>query len=307
MRNIINLLKATYSDWSEDKASRLAAALAYYTAISLAPLLITLIAIVGFVLGQEAAQGQIAGQMQALVGDQSAQAIQEIIAHAHRTDTGILAAVIGVATLLFGASGVFGALQDGLNTIWEVQPKPGRGIWGIIKDRFLSLTMVLGVGFLLLVSLLLSAALAALGKYFEGLLPLPAFVWQAANLVISFGVITLLFALIYKILPDVEIAWGDVWVGAAITSLLFTIGKFLIGLYLGRSTIGSTYGAAGSLVVILIWIYYSAQILFFGAEFTQVYANQYGSRIKPDEDAMPVTEEARAQQGMPRKDSRDAA
>lgn len=300
---IAELFKTTIKEWSEDKASRLAAALAYYTVVALAPLLIILIAIAGLVFGREAAQGQIVDQIGTLVGDQSTSAIQDIIVNANQPKSSFIASVIGIATLLFGASGVFGALQDGLNTIWEVQPKPGRGIIGIIKDRFVSLTMVFGVGFLLLVSLVVSAGLAAMGEYVGGLLPLPEIVLQSLNFIISLVVITLLFAMIFKFLPDAEITWGDVWIGAAITALLFTIGKLLIGIYLGRSNVGSAYGAAGAMIVILIWVYYSAQILFLGAEFTQVYANKHGSRIKPDEDAVAVTEEERGEQGMPRKET----
>lgn len=295
------LIKATFADWSEDKASRLAAALAYYTVFSIAPVLIISIAIAGLVFGHDAAQGQIVNQIRGMIGEESAKEIETMIVSASKPSSGILGSIVGIALLLFGASGVFGQLQDGLNTIWEVEAKPGRGVWGIIKDRFLSFTMVLGVGFLLLVSLVLSTALAALGEYLNALLPGVSWLWQIVNFVISFGVITLLFAMIYQYLPDVNIRWGDVWIGAAATALLFTIGKFLIGLYLGNSDIGSTYGAAGALVIILVWVYYSAQILFLGAEFTQVYANEYGSRIVPDEDAVPVTEEARAEQGMPRK------
>ena len=298
MRWVIEMFKAAFAEWSEDKASRLAAALSYYSAISLAPLLIVLLSIAGLVFGREAASGHIAGQVQGLVGQDRAQVIEDIIANANKPATGVVSGVVGTIILLLGAAGVFGALQDGLNTVWEVEPKPGRGVVGILKDRFLSLTMVLGVGFLLLVSLVLSAALALLGKYFAGILPLHPLVLEVMNFVLSFGVITLLFALMFKILPDVEIAWSDVWIGAAITALLFTIGKVLIGLYLGRSTIGTTYGAAGSLVVILIWIYYSAQILFFGAELTQVYTNKYGSKIRPSKDAVQVTRDTRAEQGL---------
>ena len=298
MRWVIEMFKAAFAEWSEDKASRLAAALSYYSAISLAPLLIVLLSIAGLVFGREAASGHIAGQVQGLVGQDRAQVIEDIIANANKPATGVVSGVVGTIILLLGAAGVFGAHQDGLNTVWEVEPKPGRGVVGILKDRFLSLTMVLGVGFLLLVSLVLSAALALLGKYFAGILPLHPLVLEVMNFVLSFGVITLLFALMFKILPDVEIAWSDVWIGAAITALLFTIGKVLIGLYLGRSTIGTTYGAAGSLVVILIWIYYSAQILFFGAELTQVYTNKYGSKIRPSKDAVQVTRDTRAEQGL---------
>jgi membrane protein len=254
--------------------------------------------VAGLVFDREAAQGQIEGQIQGMVGDQGGELVQEMIQGASNQSTGIIATIIGVATLLFAATGVFGQLQDALNTIWEVAPKPGRGILGIIKDRFISFTMVLGIGFLLMVSLVLSAGLAAASQ-FTGLDKI-AYVGEAITFVVSFAVITLLFAMIFKILPDVKIAWSDVWIGAVVTALLFTIGKFLIGLYLGHSALASSFGAAGALVVILVWIYYSAQILFLGAEFTQVYAKRFGSRIQPAEDAVPVTEEARAQQGMPR-------
>ncbi|HBY97286.1 MAG TPA: ribonuclease BN [Chloroflexi bacterium] len=304
---IWTLLKETFSEWSEDKASRLAAALAYYTVFSLGPLLIVVIAIAGVVFGQEAARGQIVAQAQGLIGRSGAQAVQTIIQNARQPTSGIVATSIGIVTLLLGASGVFGQLQDALNTIWEVMPKPGRGLMGAITDRFVSFTMVLGIGFLLLVSLVLSAVLTGLATFFGDVLPIPGFVLQIVDFVVSFAVITLLFAMIYKVLPDVEIAWGDVWIGAAMTSLLFTIGKFLIGLYLGRSAVTSTYGAAGSLVVILLWVYYSAQILFFGAEFTQVHARRYGSRIVPTEDAIPVTEKARAEQGIPHRETTEEA
>jgi membrane protein len=205
--------------------------------------------------------------------------------------------------LLFGASGVFGQLQSALNTIWEVQPKPGRGVWGFIRDRFLSFTMVLGTAFLLLVSLLLTTAIATLGN----LVTVPdSLQWlaQIANFVGSFVIISVLFAMMFKLLPDVKMAWSDVWLGAIITAALFTVGKFAIGLYLGHSSMASSYGVAGSFVVLLVWVFYSAQILFFGAELTQVYANKFGSRIVPDENADPLTEEARAQQGRPKTTSK---
>jgi membrane protein len=298
MKPTIELLKSTYAEWSEDKASRLAAALAYYTILSLSPFLIVVLAITALAFGKEAAQGELINELQNIVGPQGAQAIQTVIANASKPQSGILATILGMATLLFGASGVFGELKDGLNTIWDVEAKTGRGVIGFIQDRFVSLAMVMGVGFLLLVSLMMSAALAGVGKYVGGLLPLPTMVLEIINFIISFAVITILFALIFKVLPDVIISWRDVWIGAAITSFLFTIGKFLLGLYLGRSGIATVYGAAGSLVLILAWVYYSAQILFFGAEFTQVYANQYGSHIKPDKDAIPLTDAARAQQGI---------
>lgn len=301
LKTVWDLLKQTGLEWMEDKVPRLGAALAFYSVLSLAPLLVIAIAIAGLVFGEEAARGQVVEQMGGLVGKQGAEAIQTMIANARKPESGIIAAVIGVASLLFAATGVFGELHDAMNTIWEVQPKPGGGVMGFIKDRFLSFTMVLGIAFLLLVSLVLTTALAATGKYLSSLVPFAA-VMQVLNFVISFAVITLLFAMMFKLLPDVKIGWSDVWIGAVITGLLFTLGKLLIGLYLGHSSIGSAYGAAGSFVVLLVWVYYSSQILFFGAEFTQVYADKYGSRIVAAEGAEPVTDEARAKQGIPRTD-----
>lgn len=295
------VFKAAGLEWIKDKIPQLGAALAFYSVLSMAPMLVIAIAVAGMVFGQEAASGQLDTQIRGLVGKEGAEAVKEMLANAQKPAEGILAGVVGVVTLLVASSGVFGQLQDSMNTIWEVEPKPGRGIWGLIKDRFLSLSMVFGIGFLLLVSLVLSSVLSALGGAFEGLLPVPAPLLQGVELVVSFTVVTLLFAMIYKFLPDVKIAWGDVWVGSVITALLFTVGKLAIGLYLGKSSFGSAYGAAGSLVVLLVWIYYSSQILFFGAEFTKAYANQKGSRIRPDEDARPVTAEARAHQGLAQK------
>ncbi|HSH81728.1 MAG TPA: YihY/virulence factor BrkB family protein, partial [Herpetosiphonaceae bacterium] len=249
----------------------------------------------------------VMSQVSGILGEEGGSAIGEMIQGARKPSTGIIATVIGLVTLLFGASGVFGQLHDALNTIWEVQPKPGRGILGMIRDRFVSFTMILGVGFLLMISLVVSAGLSAFGEILGSFLPGPELLLQAINLIVSLGVITVLFALIFKVLPDADIAWGDVWIGAFVTALLFTVGKFALGLYLGKSDVASAYGAAGSLIIILLWIYYSSQILFLGAEFTQVYANTYGSRVVPDEDAVPVTEEARAQQGMPSKETVESA
>ncbi len=287
-RELWGLLQETFSDWSHDRVPRLGAALAYYTIFSIVPLLIIIISMIGLFFGQEAAQSYILEQIEGLVGEQSANAIKDMIERADQPFTGGIATVIAVGTLLLGATGLFGQLQDSLNTIWGIEPKEGRGIWGMVKDRFLSFVAVLGTGFLLLVSLVLSAGLAALGKWFAGWLPANEAILQVLNFVVSFGVITLLFAMMFKMLPDARIAWSDVWVGAAMTALLFTVGKFLIGLYLGKSDVGSAYGAAGSLVILLVWVYYSAQILLFGAEFTQVYANREGARIVPTAEAVPV-------------------
>jgi len=280
------LFKDTFTAWNNDKVPRHGAALAYYTVLSLVPLLVVIITIIGFIFGREVGQGYILGQIGSLVGPQSAEAIKEMIQRASEPSTGIVATVLATGTLLLGASGVFAQLQDSLNSIWGVKPKEGRGLWGLIRDRFLSVAALLGTGFLLLVSLALSAALSALGKWFGGWLPAPEFVLQVSELLISLAVITGLFALMFKVLPDAQVAWRDVWVGAALTALLFTIGKFAIGLYLGKSDVGSAYGAAGSLVIVLVWVYYSAQILLFGAEFTQVYANRVGASIVPSENAV---------------------
>jgi membrane protein len=258
------LFKAAWIEFNKDKASRLAAALAYYTLFSIAPLLLIAIAIAGLVFGRSQAQQQIVDQLRTLMGDAGAKAITEMLISAAKPKTGTFAILIGIVTLLFGAAGVFGQLKDALNTIWNVEQKESGGILSILKERFLSVAMVLGVAFLLLVSLVIDAAISAMGKA----------LWQPLQLVVSFLVVTFLFAMIFRFLPDVRIEWRDVRFGAAFTSLLFVIGKFLLGLYLGRSAIGSSYGAAGSLVVLLVWIYWSANILFFGAEFTQVYARE---------------------------------
>lgn len=295
---ILDLLKETFSEWQEDNASRMAAALAYYTVFSLAPVLIIAIAIASAVLGEKAVRGEIFGSIQGVVGPNAAEFIQNLIANANRQGSGLAATIIGVVTLLFGASGVFAQLQSALNTAWEVVPKPGRGIMGTIKDRLLSFAMLLGIGFLLIVSLGVSTALSGIGKFLINMQPAFVYVSQAVNFAVSFAMVTFLFAMIYRFLPDAEIAWDDVWIGAAVTSFLFMIGTFLIGLYLGNRSIGSAYGAAGSLVVVLVWIYYSAQILFFGAEFTQVYARKHDSQIAPDRGAVRIAERLATQPAM---------
>lgn len=277
--------KLTYEKWSRDNVPQLGASLAFYTALSIAPLLVISLAVGAFVFGDEAARGEVANQMRSLVGDQGAQAVQGIIANAQKPASGAVATTLGVVTLLLGASGVFGELQKSLNKIWDVEARQGQGILRIIRDRFFSFVMVLGTAFLLLVSLVLSALLGALGKYFSNLPESVSWLSQVLNLLVSFGVITLLFAMIFKILPDAQIAWRQVWLGAALTALLFTIGKFFIGLYLGRSSMASSYGVAGSFVVLLVWVYYSSQILYLGAEMTKVYADQTGAHIRPAENA----------------------
>jgi membrane protein len=285
---LLAIAKETAADWLEDNASRLAASLAFYTLLSLAPLVIIAVAIAGILLGPEAARGQIASELSQIVGHNAAEGIQSVVASARSQASGTIGTIVGVVTLFIGASGVFGELQFALNAIWEVRAKPGRGVLGEIKDRFFSFTMVLGVAFLLLVSLVLSAVLSAIGHRFADVLPGGELAWQVANFAFSFAMVTGLFALIYKYVPDVRIAWEDVWVGAAMTALLFTIGKSLLGIYLGKASIGSSYGAAGSLVVLVVWVYYSVQILFLGAEFTQVVARRRGRAIEPSAKAISI-------------------
>jgi len=289
LRELLDIFRRTYQEWKEDRASRLAAALAYYTIFSLAPLLVIAIAVAGFVWHQDAVEAQVMRQIQGLVGEEGAKFVAGLLESANNPTEGIIATLVGLFTLLFGALGVFNELHNALNIIWEVKPDTQEGFWQAVKkalvDRFLSFTMVLGIGFLLLVSLVISAGLSATQEMLGNAFPIPEFFLQLLNLIISIGVITFLFAVIYKYLPDVEIPWRYVWLGAFVTAVLFSLGKMLIGIYLGNSAVASSFGAAGSLVLLLIWIYYSAQLLFFGAEFTQVYANTYSAqKILPDND-----------------------
>jgi membrane protein len=282
MRLAISVLKETIYEWWDDGAARLAAALSYYTAFAIAPLLVLVLAVTGALFGEEAVRGQLERELSGLFGPEAASLIEGMVAKAGNDDSAGWASSLGILALLIGATGVFAELQNALNTVWEVEPKPGRGLVGFIQTRLLSFAMVLGIGFLLLVSLVLSAALALLtssmGQYVFGG---EAALARVFSLVGSFVTVTLLFAMIYKLLPDARIHWRDVWVGAAATSLLFSAGKWLIGLYLGRSAIASTYGAAAALAILLVWVYYSAQIMLLGAEFTQVYARRFGKRILP--------------------------
>lgn len=278
VRETVSILREAGSDWLEDQAPQQGAALAFYSLLSLAPLLMIAIAIAALFFGEEAARGELNDQIKDLVGREGAKATEAMLDNARRPDSGILATVLGVGTLLFGASGVFSQLQGTLNRIWDVPESKSSGIWDIVRGRFLSFAMVLVIGFLLLASLVLSAAIAGAGKYFGEMVPGLEAGLQTANTLASFLIITVLFALIFKVLPDTSIAWRDVWIGALLTSLLFTIGKLLIGLYLGKSGLASAYGTAGSLVVLIAWVYYSAQIMFFGAELAHVYAQRHGSR-----------------------------
>ena len=297
----LRLFTASAREWSNDNAPRLGASLSYYTIFSLAPVLLLVIAVAGLFLGPEAAQGKIVEQLSGLLGTEAAKVIQTMLEKAGHHKGGILATVVGFVTLIVGATGVMIELQDALNTVWKVVAKPGRGIKGILRDRMLSFGIVLGFGFLLLVSLVLSAAVALLDSWIGGLIPGWVIVGYVLSYGLSLGLVAVVLAAIFKILPDVKISWRDVWVGALVTSVLFHIGKFGISLYIGKASVGSTFGAAGSLAVLLVWIYYSSQIVLFGAEFTRVYANQYGKRVVADDNAIPVPETPLARAAMEKK------
>lgn len=300
---VFALLRRTLTEFNEDKAMRLSAALAYYSVFSLAPLLVIAISVASLVFGEEAARGAVEREITSAIGPEAASALEEMIENAHRSDASWWMTLVGLGMLLLSASGVFGQLKDAMNTIWEIELKPGRGLLGMLKDRFLSFTMVLGTGFLLLISLLLSTWMSAVNEYIGARLPLPGVVWQGMSAVLSLALVTLLFALIFKILPDAEVEYRDVWVGAVMTAGLFTLGKFLLALYLGSQDAASTYGAAGAFVLILLWVYYSSCLLLLGAEFTQVYAKTRGSGIQPSEDAVRLEEATRAAQGMPDREA----
>jgi membrane protein len=281
-RSVVELGKRTLKEWWTDDAPRHAAALAFYSALSIAPVLLIAISVAGLVFGREAAEGRIVEELRAVLGASTAQTVQSMVDSANKPAVGIVATIIGIGVLLFGASGVFAELQASLDRIWEVKAKPRNGVLAFLRTRLLSLSMVFGVAFLLLVSLLLSTALAAFADSYHRLVPVPV-IWQAINFIVSLVVVAVLFAMLFKFLPDARVAWKDVWVGAAATSLLFALGKLGIAQYIGRADVESSHGAAGSVVVALVWVYYSAQILFLGAELTQVYAHLYGSRIAPVE------------------------
>ena len=289
LKNIWPLLKETFNAWNGERTRTMAAALSYYTVFSFAPLLIIAMAITGQVFGEADMQRYIFAQLQATIGQESAQTLFGMIKGAFKPSTGIIATVVGVATLLLGAAIVFDQLQTSLNAIWEVKVKTRRFVTSLIRERLLSFLMILVVGALLLMSLLVSTSLAALGHVLSGYMSELKFVFQVLDFVVSVMITTFLFAMIFKILPDVKSQWNDVWIGAIATALLFSIGKILIGMYLGIRSLASAYGAAGSLVVLLLWVYYSAQIFFFGAELTHVYATKYGSDPSPDKNAVVVS------------------
>jgi membrane protein len=278
-REVARIVAKSVTAWFDHNASSLGAALAFYTIFSVAPILIIAVAIAGYVFGPDMAQTELLSQLRALTGDAGAAAIRELLASAHYSDKKGVAAAIGIVTLVVGATSVFGELQNALERIWQTPPRPNSvGWWRFVRARVLSVGMVMGVGFLLLVSLVVSAALAAFGGWLGAFVPQLEIVLPVVDLLISFAMTVLLFAMIYRYVPRESIPWQDVWIGATVTALLFTIGKHLIGVYLGKSSFNSAYGAAGSIIVLLLWIYYSAQIFLLGAEFTRVFAYEYGSR-----------------------------
>jgi membrane protein len=277
----ISLLKETYTKWSDRQAPRLGASVAFYSILSFAPLLVLITAVIALAFGHESAQGALVNEARELIGERGADTVQTLLKNAQKPASGVFASLVAFVMLLFGASGVFSELQDALNLMWDVKSQTASGLKGMIRQRLFSFGMVLSVGFLLLVLLILSAGLAYIGRSFAQLVTMPTFVIQTINFLVSFVVIAGLFGLMFKYVPAAKIPWNDVLVGAVGTALLFTIGKQLLGLYLGKASVGSTYGAAGSLVAVVVWIYYSAQIFFFGAEFTHVYAEARRVRNQP--------------------------
>ncbi len=279
------IFKRAIAGWWNDNVPRLGASLAYYTLFALAPILIVAITIAGLVFGAEAVQRQVTGEISGLVGDEGGRAVQAMLQGASQRGGNGIATAVGLVTFFLGSTGAFLELQTALNAIWRVKPKPDAGIKDMLLQRLLSFGLVIGVGFLLLVSLLVSAALTALNHYLGGLFPEITVVWQGVNTLVSLAVVTALFAMIYQFLPDVDLKLRHVWVGALVTAGLFNIGKYLIGLYLGTSGVATTYGAAGSVVVLLVWVYYSSQVVLLGAEFTRAYVEKFGGRPKPMEHA----------------------
>jgi membrane protein len=297
VRHIGQLVGRTVSAWLDDYAPSMGAALAYYTVFSIAPLLIIVIAVAGMVFDREAVQGEIAAQLAGLIGREGAIAVQGLVKSASEPAQGTIAALTSIVLLVIGATTVFAELQSALDRIWRVPAAEVSGIWNLLRARLLSFGMILGLGFMLLVSLVVSAAIAAFGARWGSMLGGEEALLQILNVVVSLGLSTGLFAMIYKVMPRAKIAWRDVWIGAGVTAVLFEIGKFLVGLYLGKSGVASGFGAAGSLVVLLVWVYYSAQIFLLGAEFTHVYAQEHGSRVTEGAAAAPPPAENRSLAG----------
>jgi membrane protein len=275
------VLKHAFIGWWNDNVPRLGASLAYYTLFALAPILVVAIGVAGLAFGPDAVRGEVVGQIQGLVGRQGAEAVQAMLQGTAKPGSNVLATVVGLVTAFLGATGAFIELQTALNAIWRVQPRPGASVRTFLTQRLISFGLVIGVGFLLLVSLLVSAALAAFNRYLGRIFPALTVIWEAANVLVSLAVVTLLFAMVYKVLPDVRLRWRDVWVGALVTAGFFSVGKQIIGLYLGTSTLASSYGAAGSVVVLLVWVYYSSQVVLLGAEFTRYYVERFRGQPPP--------------------------
>jgi membrane protein len=273
------LTKDAINAWLEDYAASMGAALSYYSVFSMAPLLFIVLAVAGLVFGEEAARGELFGQLRGLMGSDAAKAVEDMLASLRLPERGATATVVGAGALFVGATTVFAELQDALDRIWRVPPRArGSGLWALLRARLLSFGMILALAFLLMVSLVLSAAISALGKWWGGVFGSWELTAQVVNAAVGLGLTTFVFALIYKFIPRVHVGWRDVWLGAGVTAALFTLGRLLIGLYIGKTGIASGFGAAGSVVVIFVWVYYSAQIFLMGAEFTRVYAERYGSR-----------------------------
>lgn len=285
-KNIFSLFKETAKEWSEEDPFRQSAVIAYYAIFSLPALLIIIVQVAGLVFGKEAVQGKVEEQIDSMMGQEAASQVQTMISNAGQMESSTIAIIIGVATLLFGATGVFYQMQQSLNKVWEVEPKPDAGIGKMAMDRATSLGVILAIGFLLLISLVLTTAINVLNDWIQSQLPdFMVVLVFVVNELLSIGIITLLFALIYKVLPDAKVRWQSVWIGALVTAILFTIGKFALGIYFGKADPASAYGAAGSVILILLWVNYSALILIFGAEFTQIYARRHGHQIEPDNHA----------------------
>jgi membrane protein len=277
-RQGIGLLQETFHRWSDHKATRLGASVAFYSLLSLAPLLVLVAAIIALVFSPQQARADLVYQAKQLMGARGAETVRSLLLHAQKPSSGALASIAAFLTLLFGASGVFNELRDALNTIWDAKPQNQSGVKAMVMQRLFSFGMVLSIGFLLLISLIISAALAFIGSFFETIVPVPAALLEGVNFLFSFAVVSILFMLMFKFVPSAHVSWSDVRIGGIGTALLFTIGKWLLGLYLGKASVGSAYGAAGSLVAVIVWVYYSAQIFFFGAEFTRVYADAHAKQ-----------------------------
>ena len=290
LKLVVNLFKQTATEWIADDAPQLGAALAYYSVFSLAPMVLLLISVLGVLFREDpaGAWSRITEQMSYFLDKSAVDMVQQIAKQVSTPSKSMLGGAIGLSLALFGATGVFGQLQNALNIIWGVKSKPGRGIWGFVRSRFLSFALIAGIGFLLLISLVIEAGIKGFSHYLQSVLPGALTIIIPIYLTFDLVIVTAVFAMIFKVLPNAQTRWRDVWIGAVLTAFLFLLGKWALGLYLGSGTAASAYGAASSLITLLLWVYYSSQILLFGAEFTQVYANKCGADIKPDKYAVRI-------------------